>query len=135
MTITPTTDARPFGTKFLAAQTEALSNRRASYVAELERLTATAQSLAEGRGAAERADEDGFGEVDTVNVEREQLLALAGDVRTRLDEIDLAEARMATGTYGICEDCRQPIAEARLEAMPEALRCVGCKSAGILRRR
>src|SRR5215210_3015986 len=135
MTITNTTAVRPFGTKFLAAQTLALSTRRSAYVADLERLSASAQALAEGRGASEMADEDGFGEVDTLNVEREQLLVVAGEVRNRIDEIDLALGRMAAGTYGICEDCHRPIAEARLDAMPEAVRCVGCKSVGILRRR
>lgn len=135
MTITPTTDVQPFGTEFLAAQNLALSTRRAAYEADLERLSAAAQALVDGRGAAEMADEDGFGEVDTLNVEREQLLVVAGEVRTRIDEIDLALARMAAGTYGVCDDCHHPIAEARLDAMPEAIRCVGCKSAGILRRR
>ncbi len=135
MTITPTSDLRPFGTEFLAAQRLALSSRRASYEADLERLSAAAQALVDGRGAAEMADEDGFGEVDTLNVEREQLLVVAGDVRARIDEIDLALGRMEAGSYGICEDCRRPIAEARLDAMPEAVRCVGCKSVGILRRR
>ncbi len=135
MTITPTSDLHPFEADFLAAQALALSTRRASYVTDLERLSGAAQALVDGRGAAEMADEDGFGEVDTLNVEREQLLVVAGEVRARIDEIDLALGRMDTGSYGICDDCRHPIAEARLDAMPEAIRCVGCKSAGILRRR
>jgi len=133
MTITSTTTT--FAAEFLAAQNQELSTRRASYVADLERLSTAAQELIDGRGASEMADEDGFGEVDTLNVEREQLLVVAGEVRTRIDEIDLALGRMAAGSYGICDDCHRPIAEARLEAMPEAQRCVGCKSAGILRRR
>ncbi len=135
MTITPTSDLRPFEADFLGAQGEALSTRRASYIADLERLSTAAQALVDGRGAAEMADEDGFGEVDTLNVEREQLLVVASEVRTRIDEIDAALARMEAGSYGICDDCRRPIAEARLDAMPEAIRCVGCKSVGILRRR
>ncbi len=135
MTITPTSDLQSFGTEFLAGQSLALSTRRNSYVADLERLSAAAQALVDGRGVAEMADEDGFGEVDTLNVEREQLLVVASEVRTRIDEIDLALVRIDAGTYGICDDCRRPIAEARLDAMPEAIRCVGCKSAGILRRR
>ncbi|MGI9080526.1 MAG: TraR/DksA family transcriptional regulator [Acidimicrobiales bacterium] len=134
MTITPTPTST-FGADFLAAQNRELSARRQSYVADLDRLSAAAQDLVDGRGATEMADEDGFGEVDTVNVEREQLLVVAGEVRARIDEIDLAMERMAAGSYGICDDCHRPIAEARLEAMPEAQRCVGCKSAGILRRR
>ena len=135
MTTTTTTTLQAFGPEFLATKSLALSARREAYVADLERLSAAAQALVDGRGAAEMADEDGFGEVDTLNLEREQLLVVAGEVRTRIDQIDLALARIDAGSYGICDDCRNPIAEARLDAMPEAIRCVGCKSAGILRRR
>jgi DnaK suppressor protein len=136
MTTTPTVrDVEAFDATFLAAQRDELDARRASYVADLERLSVSAQELADGRGATERADEDGFGEVDTLNVEREQLLVVAAEVRARLEEIDLAQARMDAGAYGICEDCGEPIAEARLHALPEATRCVSCKSGAILRRR
>lgn len=135
MTITQTTENQPFGAEFLAAQGEALASRRSAYVADLERLSTAAQELVDDRGATEMADEDGFGEVDTVNVEREQLLLVAAEIRAKIDEVDLATARLAAGGYGICSDCHRPIAEARLEAMPEATRCVGCKSTGILRRR
>ncbi len=41
----------------------------------------------------------------------------------------IAEARRALtdGTYGTCRDCGQEIPPARLEAVPEAVRCVGCQ--------
>jgi DnaK suppressor protein len=44
-----------------------------------------------------------------------------------LRAIDAALARIAAGTYGICEDCAQPIDRARLEAAPAAARCVNCQ--------
>jgi RNA polymerase-binding transcription factor DksA len=136
MSMTPTVrDAEPFDPGFLARQRQELDARRQAYLADLERLTASAQELADGRGATEIADEDGFGEVDTMNVEREQLLVVSAEIRSRLEEIDMASARMAAGAYGLCEDCGQPIAQARLEALPEATRCVACKSGAILRRR
>jgi len=31
------------------------------------------------------------------------------------------------GTYGVCERCGQPIAVERLEAIPWARLCIGCK--------
>lgn len=127
-------EIQPFDAAFLAAQRQELAARREAYVADLERLSASARELAED-GATEIADEDGFGEVDTLNVEREQLLVVAAEMRTKIDEIDLAQARLAAGTYGVCEDCGKPIAAARLEALPEATRCVSCKSGAILRRR
>jgi DnaK suppressor protein len=41
----------------------------------------------------------------------------------------IAEARraLAEGSYGICKDCGREIPSARLEAAPEAVRCVDCQ--------
>jgi DnaK suppressor protein len=41
----------------------------------------------------------------------------------------IAEARraLAEGSYGICKDCGCEIPPARLEAAPEAVRCVDCQ--------
>jgi DnaK suppressor protein len=36
--------------------------------------------------------------------------------------------KFAAGTYGLCESCGEPIAEARLEAMPAARLCITCAS-------
>lgn len=39
-----------------------------------------------------------------------------------------ALARLDSGDYGVCVDCGREIPEARLEAMPFALRCIDCQS-------
>lgn len=39
-----------------------------------------------------------------------------------------ARDRFARGGYGVCEDCSRPIAPERLEALPDATRCVRCQS-------
>ena len=39
-----------------------------------------------------------------------------------------ALARVENGTYGTCVDCGKPIPEGRLEARPEAARCVACQA-------
>jgi RNA polymerase-binding transcription factor DksA len=41
----------------------------------------------------------------------------------------IAEARraLADGSYGVCKGCGCKIPAARLEAMPEAVRCVDCQ--------
>ncbi|MDF5756511.1 TraR/DksA family transcriptional regulator [Spongiactinospora sp. TRM90649] len=36
--------------------------------------------------------------------------------------------RLEEGSYGRCVDCRKPVPEGRLEARPEASRCVQCQS-------
>ena len=44
-----------------------------------------------------------------------------------LQAIDEALSRIEKGTYGICRDCLEPIAEARLNAIPWTRVCIACK--------
>jgi RNA polymerase-binding transcription factor len=44
-----------------------------------------------------------------------------------LQAIDEALARIEKGTYGICRDCGEPIAEPRLNAIPWTRVCITCK--------
>ena len=67
------------------------------------------------------------------------------DAGTTLSETDRTEAILAAaqsqrrlctdalvridrGDYGVCADCGSPIPEGRLDARPEAARCVGCQA-------
>lgn len=36
--------------------------------------------------------------------------------------------RVASGAYGRCVDCGHPVPEGRLEARPDAARCIACQS-------
>jgi RNA polymerase-binding transcription factor DksA len=40
------------------------------------------------------------------------------------DNVTTALARLAAGDYGMCVDCGKEIPPARLEAIPEAVRCI-----------
>jgi DnaK suppressor protein len=44
-------------------------------------------------------------------------------------DIEAALIRIGSREYGICIDCEQPIALARLAANPTAERCINCQSA------
>lgn len=44
-----------------------------------------------------------------------------------LQAIDEALTRIEKGTFGICRDCGEPIAEARLNAIPWTRVCITCK--------
>jgi DnaK suppressor protein len=44
-----------------------------------------------------------------------------------LTAIEEALVRIDKGTYGICRDCGEPIAEARLNAIPWTRVCIKCK--------
>jgi DnaK suppressor protein len=122
-------------TDFLAAQRRELEARRSSYEADMARSTAAALELTEDGGNQDMADEDGFGEGDTLNVERDRLLLVASEARARVAEIVAALERVDAGTYGMCRSCGKPIPQARLEVVPEATLCVSCKTGASLRRR
>jgi DnaK suppressor protein len=76
-------------------------------------LTAT-----HGHGETELAARDGQRTIDAV---------LQADAIAALDAVDDALERFASGTYGVCVACGQPIPTERLLAIPEAARCVGCQ--------
>src|SRR3954453_11131269 len=44
-----------------------------------------------------------------------------------LTAIEEAPPRIDKGIYGVCRDCAEPIAEARLNAIPWTRVCISCK--------
>ena len=58
----------------------------------------------------------------------EILSRLEGRDKHELDEIDAAQARLAAGTFGVCEGCARPIPIERMRAMPTARHCVACQA-------
>jgi DnaK suppressor protein len=48
--------------------------------------------------------------------------------RNELTDVLEAIRKIATGDYGTCEMCGDPISRARLLAIPSARHCVGCQS-------
>jgi DnaK suppressor protein len=55
--------------------------------------------------------------------------SLADIAAARRSAIENALQRVEQGGYGLCEDCGEEIAPARLHAMPTAVLCVDCQSA------
>ncbi len=47
--------------------------------------------------------------------------------RRQLSDVLAALNRIDLGTYGTCVECGGPVPEGRLEAKPEAARCVACQ--------
>ena len=54
---------------------------------------------------------------------------LRGRERHLMNKIELALRKIDDGSYGICEECEEPISNKRLEARPEAPLCIQCKEA------
>ena len=69
-----------------------------------------------------------IGEGTTEAVERISSSATARSIAAALADVDRALAKLDEGSYGICDQCGQPITPERLEAMPSATLCVTCRS-------
>jgi DnaK suppressor protein len=129
--------AKPRGDRkaFLASQRQLLLDERANYLRSANTLKAQADSLAlEHEPGDVQFDEEG-GEGGTSNVDRELDLVLSAQARAAAAEIDRALGKIDAGTYGFCEQCGEPIPDARLQALPQASLCVACKSGGLSSRR
>ncbi len=60
----------------------------------------------------------GDGDGESALTERET--AALGDIAAALERLDL-------GTYGQCTDCGGALSSVRLQALPEAARCIACQ--------
>lgn len=100
-----------------------LSTLRGLLEEERARLQSQISSLDVGNDESPAYD-DNFADSGQVAAEQGENKALLRQLEEQLDEVDRALAKMDDGTYGLCEVCHQPIAEARLEAMPATRFCI-----------
>jgi DnaK suppressor protein len=54
--------------------------------------------------------------------------ATHGHAAVELDQVAAALRRVDEGTYGLCEDCGEPIDERRLRALPATAFCTACQT-------
>jgi len=102
-----------------------LENERKRLTEELEQLKASA------RPADERREGSPFGkreEEATESFELERRLTLEKRIIDQLAGVEHALRKFEDGTYGLCDNCGQPIDPARLEALPQASLCLNCKA-------
>ena len=89
------------------------------------------QAKANVRPIEERREGSPFGkreEEATETFELEKRLALEKRLGEQLADVEHALQKFEAGTYGLCDVCGQPIAPARLEALPQANLCLSCKA-------
>ena len=81
---------------------------------------------AENYNQRQAVDQGEVSELDTQDEIEFALLQLKADT---LNRIDAALRRLDQGSYGNCFQCGDEIAQARLRALPFALRCKDCEEA------
>jgi DnaK suppressor protein len=81
------------------------------------------------RVGQESADDGTEDIVDRANnaYNREFMFSLSNSERNVLIQIEGALSRLDEGTYGACTNCGEPIAKARLRALPWATYCIDCQ--------
>lgn len=102
-----------------------LDERARELAVLLGRLNADDDSLRHDRADA-TADDEHDPEGSTLSGEWQRVEALRRGARAELAEVEASLARVAAGTYGVCESCGRDIPAERLEVRPHAPRCVAC---------
>ncbi|MFI5802800.1 TraR/DksA family transcriptional regulator [Streptomyces sp. NPDC051561] len=110
---------------------EEVAEARAELDSEILRLRAEIASSEEALTGLMRDSGNGAGDDDadtgSKNITREHEMSLAANAREMLEQTERARDRLDSWTYGICENCGNPIGKARVQAFPRATLCVECK--------
>jgi DnaK suppressor protein len=102
---------------------------RKHLIERLEELNAPLEKLAE---PPERGALLGFGkrigDGTTEAITRITEVGVGSSLEQTADRVARAVQKLDEGTYGMCDSCGNPIAPARLEAVPESVLCIDCAS-------
>ncbi|OGB31150.1 MAG: conjugal transfer protein TraR [Burkholderiales bacterium RIFCSPLOWO2_12_FULL_61_40] len=101
-----------------------LLQQRASFLAQLASLRGGVMGRVEASADHFGQHEDSTAQTAT---ERELEFALDDHESKELAAVDAALQRIEDGTYGQCTACGITIPLARLQAAPEAERCIACQ--------
>src|SRR5687768_14928312 len=117
--------------KKVAAKTSRYNELRAMLEGRRRELMTAVQgkirnARAEGGKDREVLDQ---GESSEVDIQEDIEFALIQMKSETLNKVDAALRRLEDGTYGDCFECGEEISEARLRALPFAVRCKDCEEA------
>ncbi len=101
---------------------ESERKRHAEELAKVQTNASTSDERREGSPFGKREEEA------TETLELEKRLALENHIRQEMSDIEHALEKFEKGTYGLCENCGQPIDPERLEVLPQAAYCLKCKA-------
>jgi DnaK suppressor protein len=96
-------------------QREGLEGQRVQLEANLGELQV--DDLAE-------TQDSNFADGAQVAAEQDEIMALANDLRSQLDDVQHALGKLDSGAYGLCEVCGESIPDDRLSALPATRFCM-----------
>jgi DnaK suppressor protein len=103
---------------------EAELKRTVDRIRQMGGAATSVESMGALGDATQLADEV---DVIQVNEDREMNFATRSLLVERANRLAGALERLRGGEYGMCEECGETIAPARLKAMPEVTTCVRCQ--------
>lgn len=115
---------RAWGTKEIAAVRAELEADEARLQEEISSAELEINQLLREGGEGAGHDQ---ADVGSNTFERDHEMSMARNAKDNLALVQAALARIADGSYGVCESCGNPIGKARLQAFPRATLCMECK--------
>ncbi|MDB4307946.1 TraR/DksA family transcriptional regulator, partial [Gammaproteobacteria bacterium] len=91
-----------------------------------DEMTARINALYKDIHHHEQAVEKDFSEQATQNENNDVLTSLDHEARIIVQQIDRALLSIKENSYGTCNNCGNPIAEKRLQAVPYVTMCIEC---------
>ena len=99
-------------------------NRTVERIRHMGGAATSAQTMNALGDTSQLADEV---DVIQINEDREMSFATRSLLVERANRLAEALERLRDGEYGVCQECDEAIAPARLKAMPEVMTCVRCQ--------
>ena len=118
----------------MALTKEQIKQFRQLLITERVRLAAEIKSIAHDTSISPReasGDLSGYtvhmADMAADTYERELSMNIVSSEQETLYQIDDALKRLDDGSYGLCQQCSQPITMSRLKAVPYASLCINCQ--------
>jgi len=104
-----------------------LEEQRAQFAREFSQIEDQTFNTSQSDAGGETSFDEEFADAGSLTFEREKDFSIGNNIRDLLDRVNHALGAIERGTYGLCENCGDPIAKARLLALPYSALCVRCK--------
>ena len=114
-------------TEELEAFRQALLNLRARLRGDLDQMTDEALKRNQPDSSGNLSNVPlHMADVGTENYDQEFTLGLIENEQETLEQVNDALGRIAAGSFGRCQECGEPIARPRLQALPYTRHCIQC---------
>lgn len=97
-------------------------------LADLDRSASTLEAEGAGTGSELSSMDQHPADAATDLQDADRQGAALEAISDQRTQVEAALARLDEGTFGVCVDCGTPVPEERLEARPEAARCIECQT-------